>query len=403
MSDRYLLPCMRGAIGNWVTYTCLMSLEDISSLINYAEEVHSNKSLSKMIQRELRKDRQKEIAKYLTEDKEAFFSSLVVAVYQGEPKWHPFESISPNYKELESFEVKDYARECLGYLSITKQERMFALDGQHRLSGIRLALKENPEIGGQQIPVIFVGHQNTELGIKRTRRLFTTLNKKAKPVNKSAIIALDEDDVCAVITRYVVEENYVLSGSLVKFQSNNNISYSPADQDKWTTIGNIYDLCKLILTKGLGYKNSSLVNFKQGDEVSGQLCTLISDIFSELFEKIEALKELKDASCESNNEKIKSVVNSYRNKEYGGHFLFRPAGIKCFLSAMSIYASKNNEDVNDFYEKAVNYIEGMEYFDFSIDKEPFLDRFWSEEDKKVVNMKAQERDYIVSFLVDRVV
>ncbi|AXD93024.1 DNA sulfur modification protein DndB [Salmonella enterica] len=32
---------------------------------------------------------------------------------------------------------------------------MFALDGQHRLSGIKYALDKNPEIGTQQIPVIF--------------------------------------------------------------------------------------------------------------------------------------------------------------------------------------------------------------------------------------------------------
>lgn len=34
---------------------------------------------------------------------------------------------------------------------------------------------------------------------ERTHRLFTTLNKSAKPVAKADIIALDEDDTMAII------------------------------------------------------------------------------------------------------------------------------------------------------------------------------------------------------------
>ena len=42
--------------------------------------------------------------------------------------------------------------------------------------------------------------------MERTRRLFTTLNRYAKPVKKSEIIALDEDDIIAIITRELVEK-----------------------------------------------------------------------------------------------------------------------------------------------------------------------------------------------------
>lgn len=60
MSKRILLPCLRGSIGNWVTYTCLMRLQEIVDLISYAEDIHKSKKLSKMIQRELKKiDRKK--------------------------------------------------------------------------------------------------------------------------------------------------------------------------------------------------------------------------------------------------------------------------------------------------------------------------------------------------------
>jgi len=41
----------------------------------------------------------------------------------------------------------------------------------------------------------------------RTRRLFTTLNKTAKAVTKGEIIALDEDDVMAIVVRNLVENH----------------------------------------------------------------------------------------------------------------------------------------------------------------------------------------------------
>lgn len=108
-----------------------------------------------MIQRELKKDRQKSIGEYLLNDSEAFFNAIVVAIYEGEPKWHPFDSIQPNDIDTNDINIPDYALESMGYLSLTKEEKIFALDGQHRLSGIKYALDKNPEIGTQQIPVIF--------------------------------------------------------------------------------------------------------------------------------------------------------------------------------------------------------------------------------------------------------
>jgi len=40
MKKKLLLPCMRGAIGDWVTYTCLMRLNEINNLVTYAEDIH---------------------------------------------------------------------------------------------------------------------------------------------------------------------------------------------------------------------------------------------------------------------------------------------------------------------------------------------------------------------------
>ena len=48
-----VLPALRGVMGDWVYYCCLMNLGELSSRVQYAEEIHNNKALSDMIQRQL--------------------------------------------------------------------------------------------------------------------------------------------------------------------------------------------------------------------------------------------------------------------------------------------------------------------------------------------------------------
>ena len=63
------------------------------------------------------------------------------------------------------------------------------LDGQHRLAGIERAIRGCMTDSEDEVSVIFLGHKNTTDGLEATRRLFTTLNKTAKPVSKNAVIA----------------------------------------------------------------------------------------------------------------------------------------------------------------------------------------------------------------------
>ena len=51
--DPIVLPALRGIMGDWIYYSCLMDIEELSKRVRYAEEVHSNKLLSGMIQRRL--------------------------------------------------------------------------------------------------------------------------------------------------------------------------------------------------------------------------------------------------------------------------------------------------------------------------------------------------------------
>lgn len=381
--SRIVFPCMRGAFGKWITYTCLMRLRDISELVDYANDIHNSESLSKMIQRELKKEREKEIGQYILENQERFFNSLVVAVYDGEPQWHDIKAIIPENEDALQLEIPDYSVECMGFLSLTREERIFALDGQHRLAGIKYACKRNADIGYQQLPVIFVSHNNDEEGLKRTRRLFTTLNKKAIPVNKGAIIALDEDDVIACATRYLVEEVNVLGEDKVKFTATNNMLYT--DTKQITTIANLYDTCKILFTEGLNKKKKDLVNYRGTEEAKAELFNYATLFFNLCFDKFTVLKEFTTSTDRS------IVVEKYRNKLDGGHLLYRPLGWLLLAKAVSRIHKQKNIDTSEIISKIAKC-------DLSLEGELLLDKIWDSGDKKIVKMDAKTSNEVVDIL-----
>ena len=208
-----VLPAIRGIMGDWVFYSCLMDLSEISSRVYYAKEIHRNEGLSDMIQRRLDRNRSVQIAEYLRKQPQRFFNSLVVATYDGQPNWYSLSDIRNKSEKNELKNISDEKVESLGFLTFRGDEKLFALDGQHRLAGIRKAirdgLKQDPY---DEVSIILVAHENSKEGLSRTRRLFTTLNKTAKSVAKGDIIALDEDDVMAICVRRLIEETEFFRG-----------------------------------------------------------------------------------------------------------------------------------------------------------------------------------------------
>jgi DNA sulfur modification protein DndB len=131
-----ILPALRGIMGDWIYYSCLMDLETISERVYYADEVHKNKQLSDMIQRRLKGGRSVEIANYLKTQSERFFNSLVIATYGGQPNWYPLSYVKSRDEANELSDLPEETIESVGFLTLRGDEKLFALDGQHRLAGI---------------------------------------------------------------------------------------------------------------------------------------------------------------------------------------------------------------------------------------------------------------------------
>jgi len=364
-------PAVRGLFGEWVYYSCIVPAREVADRVNFADDIHKSKQLSSLIQRELKAKRGKEIAHYLKSEKERFFNSLVIAVYGGKPEWLE-SSMSPSDK-VNTENISDDALSSLGFLKLSGKEKLFAIDGQHRLAGIKEATKSAGAYGDDEVSVIMIGHKNTKAGMIRTRRLFTTLNKKAVVVSKGEIIALDENDVMAITSRRMIEENKLFSGNRIAVKATNNI----ADQDveSLTTIGNLYDLLGIIFSGVLGkgrvteLKNAA----RPSDQELDEFFEASSKFFSELFRQFSVLKEFSQAGKEA------TAVKKYRGK-HGGSVLYRPLGLLLVLELISSLVGTGLSS-----EEAIKKVA---HLPLSLNQEPFKDVFWDSTLERI-NTKAR--------------
>ena len=320
-----VLPALRGVMGNWVYYSCLMDLGELSSRVNYAEEIHNNNSLSEMIQRQLETSRSAQIAEYLKIQQERFFNSLVIATYGGQPNWHELSDVrsTANSDGLKNLSENTIA--SVGFLTLRGDEKLFALDGQHRLSGIKKAVGEGLESDPyDEASVIFVEHQDTKKGLERTRRLFTTLNKTARPVSKGDIIALDEDDVMAICVRRLIEETEMFSGERIAFVASNNMPVK--NTTSLTTIGNLYDVFTILYTisrSKLQARKPELQRVRPSDQKLEEYFKYAQELFVQLGDNFSELGEFFSAKDPE------QTVKKYRGS-HGGNALFRPIGLEIF-------------------------------------------------------------------------
>lgn len=225
------VPCLRGVIGDWVYYASIMSAKQITDTVSTVKDIREAKTLDEVLQRKL-KQRKVDISKYLLNKESRFFNSIILGVFGGIPKWVEFD-LTEKFDEILSDNDIENSESSMGIMVFNGNEKIFAIDGQHRVEGIKIAynktLKDSLEDNGiidDQYPVIFIAHIDDEAGRKRTRRLFSDINTNAKPVSKGDKIIIDEDDIKAIVARRLYK-NYSYfkdpSGSLISVSEQANL------------------------------------------------------------------------------------------------------------------------------------------------------------------------------------
>ena len=311
-TNELILPALRAHMGDWIYYVTFLQMEQIADQIQIAEKIHSSAVLKDMIQNQVA-NRAGQISEYLLKQPQRFFNALIVGVYGGSPDWYEL-AIGTNHL-LDTDTLPRELDGVLGILRLDGTQTLFAIDGQHRVEGIKQALKENSELGREEVGVIFVAHRNDSDGMERTRRLFTTLNRYAKPVSKSEIVALDEDDIVAITTRELVETHPL-------FQEKISLAKTKAvavrDNRSFTTIITRYDVLEILFREGRGW--NAFKRHRPADNEITKFYVKSAKFWNTMVEHFPPLAEVMES------QPGEDVAGRYRHRA-GGHLLFRPVGL----------------------------------------------------------------------------
>ena len=255
MSAELKLPALKGIIGDWVYYVTLLPFREVRNRVRRNDEIHETKELQDWLQRKLT-NRSDNIAEYLGTQKQRFFNAIVIGVYGGEPQWYPL-SLRPS-EYLDPISVEEEVEVSMGILRLSGDEKLFAIDGQHRVEGIKHLAQRIGEEAFQEMPdelcTIFVAHKRTITGMKRTRRLFSTLNRYAEAVSLAELIVLDEDDVVAITCRYLIEKHPLFTEGKISLQKQKSIGSK--DQRSFTSVIALYQSMDTYLSMDFTSKSS---------------------------------------------------------------------------------------------------------------------------------------------------
>lgn len=323
------IPVIHGKMGDWGYYTGVMKFSQVAAVVEPSvDKFYSASCLSDLLQRQLTEN-YKEICNYLLVDKQRFFNAIVLAIYEGDPQW---------YEVGFSGEYEGYYN--VGFLELDEKKiKIFPVDGQHRVKGIIEAIKIDKQLEYEDVPVIFIAHKNDDKGKKRTRKLFSTLNRRAKSVGENYQIALDEDDIVAIVTRELIEQNSLFQENRLYNKQGKQIP--PNNTDAFTSLVALYQCNDYLIQNLLDIKNQKYKKYKllrPEDKVIEECLNYICNYWKCFEESIPVIQEFL--------ENDKNPAATYRNSQ-GGNVLFRPIGLIEFVKATLDLSKKKSINIAD--------------------------------------------------------
>lgn len=344
-------------------------------------ELHTAKSLKEQIQRSLT-DNYIKIKEYILNRKDRFFDSLVLAVYDGDPTWTEVR-----------FDIGGNTYQNVGLLEFSGQEKIFPVDGQHRVEGIKKALYENKELGSESVCVMLIGHQNTNEGREKSRRIFSTLNRYVKPVRLGDIIALDEDDIVAIVTRDLLESYSLFMGERIILSNTKSIPRN--NKYAFTTLMTLYD-CHLAIYKtyickkdGKKYRDNEIkdqLKIRPSDEILDEFKNLLITFWNHMRLTYGEIETYINNSSRTPAEELRSTNN-------GGNIFFRPVGLFPFVEAVSRISLDLNSSFEDIISDYVN-------LDRNVHSDLWDMILWNPRTKKMIMRNQQLVYYILIKMKD---
>ncbi|MCW8107117.1 DNA sulfur modification protein DndB [Alteromonas ponticola] len=177
----FSFPAVRGTQAGRPFYIATCPLRTVQKIFVFDEEEVPPELRA---QRTLNKSRIPAIAKYLVENpKDYVFSAITVSV-----------DTSVNFQESDPVNIPN-----LGILKVPLDAQILINDGQHRRKAIEEALKENADLGSDNIAVLFF----VDEGLARSQQMFVDLNKYAVKPSPAIADTYDKRDPSAAVARYL--------------------------------------------------------------------------------------------------------------------------------------------------------------------------------------------------------
>jgi DNA sulfur modification protein DndB len=385
------VPALKARMGDWQYYVTVMKLGKIAKECQLAEEIHANKDLDDVIQRELTNRVQKEMVPYLLNESQRFYGALVVAVYGGEPEFSPVRVAE---HELLNDSDNDKHTYGFGLLRFDGSQVYYALDGQHRLRSIQEAIALDPDLRQEEITVIILNHENTKEGLQRTRRLFSTLNRRAKPTSSGVNIAIDEDDAIAIVTRRLVKENEILKKLVLCKLGSKQITPTKRNDPYMTTLGALYEANEILIAvpaSDMGRDiDSSFKQFRPSNEELDEYYDFLEFVWMKLLEKAPGFEQvLKGKKTpgdlrKKTDEDGRFILDESGESLPGGSVFARPIGQFVVAEVLKDSGLQGNP-----IPETINAI--MENISMDIDDSPWVNVIWNPGTRRIMGGKSERK------------
>ena len=269
-----MYPAIKAQIGRWTYYIVKLKIGDLAKEVQLSSDVHQNRTLDEAIQREIKESRAKQdLVVYLHDREDRFLNSIVVAALGGAPTFTQLKLADTPENQIFSAMQID---QSFGVLTFAGGEKYYALDGQHRLAAIKTILNPTDAhvdkfardyvtegfrqaFRDEELSVIMVvqdpGPDQTGRNevLKDYRRLFSSLNRYAKPTKEHTNIIMDEDDGIAILTRRLIAEHEFFKWdveqpseySIIKTSAGKNLTQKDS---YFTQIEVLYEMNRILLT-----------------------------------------------------------------------------------------------------------------------------------------------------------
>ena len=249
----------------------------------------------------------------------------------------------------------------------------------------------------ETIAVILIGHHKDKEGMEKTRRIFSTLNRYAKPVSTGDIIALDEDDTVAIVTRNMLESFPLFMNENISDEKKTK-AIVEKDTKSFTSLIKLYETNKIVYKYYTSFRDNTkrihssteidkFLKFRPKQEDIDDFEKYLTEFWELFINSFEGMKEYV-ASTE------KDAAAKYRNRENGGLLYFRPVALPQLVTAI----------LETCFRSKVTLADSMSAYsqmEMCISKAPWVKVLWDSENRTMIMKNKTLVRPLLMYMYDR--